>query len=537
MKKSSTKRTILFLLICIMILAFSFTGCSRQSDGTAGNDTSSGTDKSSRQNTDTSEQKKDPDELKFFVYEHINWPITNDTPVLKEIENRINIKINFIPVPGEGFNDKLNITMASGDLPDLMCLDIDEIKNYGIRGAFIPLNQLVEKDAPSIKELLTPDVIMKLVAEDGNYYGIPILGGTQARNGWLIRKDWLDKLNLKEPDTIDDWEMVLKAFKDNTGILVGDKQNDLIPWVVRQGSYFIIEHSIPAFGLHPENWTIIGDELVSNYTHEKYKECLLWLRRIYEQGLLDQEYIMLSAQMWEERMSSGIAGATTDYISRTDRFNSAAREQNPDFNLVALVPLAGPEGHRGTLAYDSVDSMFTTGITKDCKNKDAAIRYLDFLFSDEGAELTTYGVEGITHIVKDGQKVWVDEILNDKGNVALLAKHGIMQWCITRRFLPAEENFSSEPNYIEGAKRAEPYYIDPFPSLNFSVQDSEKIRDIWSAVEPIIIQFRDQYITGAIPEEDWDKFQTQLKNAGIDEYIRIHQEAYAKYIEMKKTMK
>ncbi len=524
MKKSNIMSSVLILLICTIVLLSVFAGCQKKGDETSKTETYTSTDKEG-------ESKKEPVVLEFFVSEHVNWPITNDTPVLQEVQKRINVKIEFIPVPVEGFQDKLNITMASGQLPDLMCLGINEIKNYGMKGAFLPLNEMVENSAPNLKKLITSDVKIKITADNGNCYGIPIMGGDRRRNGWLIRKDWLDKLNMNEPDTIDEWEMTLKAFKDNGNILTGSDQ-DIVPWATRAGSWFLVEHTIPAFGLHPEDWTADGDNLLYNYTQDRYKQCLLWLRKIYKQELLDQEYVLLSTKMWEEKISSGKAGATTDYLVRTDVFNSIAREQNPDFNLVALVPLAGPEGHRGTLAYDSVDTMYNAGITKDCKNKDAAIKYLDFMFSDEGAELTTYGVEGITHTIKDGKKVWVDEILNDKDNIALRAKHGIFQWTIARRYLPEETEFLSGPNYIEGGKRAEPYYIDPFPSLNFAQEENEKIKDISSAVEPIINGFRDQYITGAIPEEDWDKFQKQLKDARIEELIEIYQNSYKKYLKM-----
>jgi putative aldouronate transport system substrate-binding protein len=84
-----------------------------------------------------------------------NPPDFNDLEVMKKIEEKTNIHIEWILVPVDGYTEKRNLMLASGDLPDALGVTVpaDELMRYGQQGVFIPMQDLVEKYAPNITAL------------------------------------------------------------------------------------------------------------------------------------------------------------------------------------------------------------------------------------------------------------------------------------------------------------------------------------------------------------------------------------------------
>ncbi|GFZ82665.1 hypothetical protein GCM10008018_30640 [Paenibacillus marchantiophytorum] len=126
---------------------------------------------------------------------------------------------------------KLPVMIASGEYPDIVSGKIDGFNKYGQSGAFIPLNEPIAKWAPNIKKNLidNPEAKSQTIAFDGNHYSVPMLSAMRTSEGMLVRKDWLDRLGLPMPETIDDWYTMLKAFKEKDANGNGDS-NDEVPF-------------------------------------------------------------------------------------------------------------------------------------------------------------------------------------------------------------------------------------------------------------------------------------------------------------------
>jgi putative aldouronate transport system substrate-binding protein len=469
--------------------------------------------------------------LKYFTVEHTNWPVKNDTPVLQEMTKRIGIKLDYIVVPGEVLNEKLNLTMASGDLPDLMNLNVNYINQNLSSGAFLALNDLVDNTAPRLAKKMTPTVKKYVVNQlDGKYYGIPLMGTARYKEGWLVRGDWLSKLGLKEPDTLDDWITVLRAFRDKDPD--GNGKNDTIPFTYYAGTMRTNAILSNSFGFTEWWWSIIDGKPVYNPTHPRYKEAITWLANAYKEKLWDQEFVTASTKQWEERLSSGAAGATHGNLARSDMFNAVGRKINPSYNMIGVTPPAGPRGERGYNTYSSTLPGYVTAVTKGCKNVDAAMKYLDFWFSDEGSILSTMGIKGVTYDVKDGKEVYIGEMAApDAGtNIGLWAKWGINQQMFPRNYYPVYYDLVMGPNTKEAAKKAEAYFKDPFPPLSFTKEESARVKEIVAAVEPMANQYMDRMVMGELPLTQWDAFQTDMKKAGVDELNQIYGAAYQRFV-------
>ena len=145
-----------------------------------------------------------------------------ETPLAKELERQTGIKVEYIHPQAGQEAEQFNIMLASNELPDIV---IYNWSSYGggaetaINEQYIyKLNDIIDNYAPALKKYLSEnkEVDKKIKTDDGNYFAFPFVRGEEwmtCGQGLILRKDWLDKLNLKEPQTLDELENVLKGFK------------------------------------------------------------------------------------------------------------------------------------------------------------------------------------------------------------------------------------------------------------------------------------------------------------------------------------
>ena len=207
------KKACIFTVI-LSLAVLSFGGC-KGGDDTAG--TFDG---------DVSFPLKEPVTLTYWVPLGGSVGVIDDFSQMgmyKELEKKTNVKIEFIHPIESQLSEQFNIMIASGTYPDI----IDGMSYYsgGLTKAYndgiiVRLNDLIDRYAPNLKKIYEtyPALLPYVLDENGDHFVFPSLkGGAVLRqgNGPIFRKDWLEKLNLSVPETIDDWTNTLRAFKNN----------------------------------------------------------------------------------------------------------------------------------------------------------------------------------------------------------------------------------------------------------------------------------------------------------------------------------
>ena len=186
----------------------------------------------------------DPLELTIQM-NHRAYPVyKEDWPVEQKARELTNIHLKDVTVGANmrtdaentGRTEALNLMLAGGTIPDIVGSSRikDFVNQYGPEGAFIPLNDLIEEHAPNIKAYLDerPEIAAALKAADGQMYYIPYLPDGKYGRAYWIRTDWLNNLGLEVPQTVEEFENVLRAFK--TQDPNGNGEADEIPLFFRQ---------------------------------------------------------------------------------------------------------------------------------------------------------------------------------------------------------------------------------------------------------------------------------------------------------------
>jgi len=487
-------------------------------------------------NTGTSE---DGTELSMHLHLFGYCVYDDEWPLFKKASEITGIKIR--GTASESISDSSqawNTMLASKKLPDIITSTTGNMEDLAEMGGLIPLEDLIEKHAPNVKKFFEdcPDALIQATADDGHIYYIPgSLSGIDKEavpsKGWFIRTDWLEKLGLEEPKTVEEMYKVLTAFK--TQDPNGNGKADEIPYFNRQEG---IQDLYQLFGAHYDWYEGEDGKLVHGKTQESYKNAVREIAKWYKEGLIDTEVYTRGQQSREQLLSTNVGGSTHDWFSSTGKYNDMYKESVSGFKFEPMMPPADINGEIKEVRSRSILHGNAWGISKDNENIEATMKYFDFWMSEEGRALNAFGVEGVHHNVVDGKKVFTDEVLNAEGGVPTYMRNQGQVEIGTVGDIAAEVAGMNEI-----AKSGFNMYNDSgivrkeFVAPKRTKEESDKITDIVSNVLTYIKEMEQKWILGtADVDADWDTYLKTLDDMGMKTYTEVYNAAYAREKELKK---
>jgi putative aldouronate transport system substrate-binding protein len=472
----------------------------------------------------------EPLSMTVFGIRDSNQAPWKDIYVFNEYEKKTGIHMEWQETPDQGRDEKKSLLFAGNELPDLFFrpqLSLAEMEKYGVQShQLMPLNDLLKNYAPNLTKILNenPELRKALTCSDGNIYGLPQLDfsatGSTGFKQW-INKTWLAKLGLKEPTNTDEFLTVLRAFK--TQDPNGNGEADEIPLGIRESSSIYQLGGSWGLEFQMGNTINVNDGKVHFWLKDAaFKEYLQYLNQLYKEGLLWKDYYKRDLPKWRSNLSTATFGAF--YMPYSDVF------RNVEDQFEGLTPLVGPHGDQIWSAVNgSLVSQGAFAISNVCKNPEAAIRWVDYFYGDEGALFFRYGVEGVTYdLDADGQPQFKDSILNDpKGFMTALGKINTVPGGANPTVITDEtDGVVASKLTKEVAAMMMPYVpkkIYLTPSFN---QDE---MDEYIAITQDLNTYRDQAVTKFIIGEwgfdKWDEYCTTLDKIGLPKLEQIYQQA------------
>ncbi|MDF2964187.1 MAG: transporter substrate-binding protein, partial [Paenibacillus sp.] len=403
--KSNNRYTLLFTVLLSSAMAVS--ACSGN-NGAA--QTGNGGPKAEAPSASKADEK--PTEISMLSIFYQKEPPAADNAILKEVEKRTNTKLNITWVTPNNFSEKVNVTLASGDLPDLLLVTDTTnaaFQNMAKQGAFWDLTALV-KQYPNLAKF--PQITYTNLLIDGKLYGVPRVRPTEGNAQPLVRADWLKKLNLKMPETPDELYAVMKAFKENApdghkdtiGLSGYVNQNDM-------GQFGFIES---VFTGSNGKYKLKDGKLIDVTFEPGTKQSLEWFQRAYKEGLIPQDFALLKHNQAKDLISAGKAGIFSDKPNQEPLFNKDISSMNPNAKPdMQWIPfLTGPSG-KFSAKGNGHFGMFVISkkIPEDKVKK--LLAFLNYGTSDEGHELANYGFKDTHFKLQDGNYVLTETAQND----------------------------------------------------------------------------------------------------------------------------
>lgn len=241
-----------------------------------------------------------------------------DNRALQYIEDTLNVDVTFAwVVPSDSYSDKLNLSIASGDIPDVMIVDPIQLQQLTEAGALEDLTPYVEKYANA--DILenwqqTGGVALAAATIDGKVMGIPnVQPQADAPIMAWVRQDWLDKLGLPGPETVDDVEAIARAFleQDPDGNGAADTYGltgTMTPVQVPSNLHGF-DAIFNAYGAFPEIFFRNTDgKIVYGSVQSETKDALARLAALYKDGVIDPEFATKNTDKANEIVVGGRGG-------------------------------------------------------------------------------------------------------------------------------------------------------------------------------------------------------------------------------------
>ncbi|OXM14426.1 extracellular solute-binding protein [Paenibacillus herberti] len=463
--------------------------------------------------------------------------LTQNLPVWQEIEKATGVKIKWDVVPGSQFQTAMQTRLASGkNLPDIILSNFDLYK-YSKDGLLLQLDDLMAKYGENAAKIFETKPLLPALMKtpEGNTFH---LSGTRDEEvaagpyGWLIRKDWLDKLSLPEPVTVDDWYNVLKAFKEKDPN--GNNKADEIPMTNYNGVTQLYNWG-NAWGLHLRASDGFYPDAKGKIQYEwldpRAKEMVAFLNKLVKDGLLDMEFAVNKKDQMTSKIIRSLSGATIAWQESNTLWTNKLREAGQaDAQWVMTTPPAGPNGYKGHIEKSGLSNGYSV-INRDSKNAEVAFRWLDYvIYSEENTKRMTLGIEGKTYVMKDGQPQMTDFVTKNPdglGAVEVIRSLGGWQtFSQASRVEYISKLKLTDEVLTERAKLVQSYLV---PTAEFAMPTEDeysninrKLTDITTYKDEMIAKF----ILGQEPMDKWDTFTKQIKAIGIDEVIQIRQSQY-----------
>ena len=414
------KRKVVSLMLVSAMVAGMLAGCGSDSGSSkGGSSTETGSAAEASSSGETADDKS-PITFEYFNADgkNGNW----DNPVAKAITEATGVTLDVsYPVASQGdAKEDVALMIANDEYPDMIYAKGSATDLYQA-GALIDMTDLIEKYGPNIKKMYGAEMEkLKWSQDDPGIYQLSYAGVNQKTltTGGSCQIQWaaLKENDYKYPKTLDEYEKMIKSYlaahpKTEDGLdMIGITMSASDwHWMITLGNPAgLIADASPDNG----QW-IIDDEYNVHYKHvtDEEKEYFKWLCRMYNEGILDPNFATQTDDDYIAKVASGRVVAITDaewHYSQCEA--TLVADGKVDQTYVGLPVTLREDQVEKALLYQGTTVGWGIGITKSCEDPVRAIKFLDYLCSDEGQILYHWGIEGENYFLDDnGQPYRTDE--------------------------------------------------------------------------------------------------------------------------------
>ena len=488
----------------------------------------------------------------------------NNRTIFKRLEEKTNVHVNWKAIQSDQWGDKISLEMANlKTLPEFVFSagfnDTDLLK-YAKQGVIINLEEYIDKYMPNLCKVFeqAPEYRTMCTDADGHIWALPWieqLGYEKTAiqtigNMPFINKWWLDYLKLDVPHTVDEFEQVLIAFRDNADALKKEFgiDGDIIPMSCIIGSgnedcRVLTNGFGEGYGDPDDGRHIVVDndgKVICSAMTEGYRKGCEWLHKLYTEGLIDKEAF---TQEWATYVAKGKAGRYGVCFS-WDVANIATVSMDDLIAGEGWIPL--PMLKADVLNLTPVTGSYTSGfdrgrcvVTANAKNPALVCAWLDQMYDPMQSAQNNWGTYGedddfdifemgtndagepmLKHTwLGDASPVEVREAECVGGPLAILDSY-------YGKYVTCPDDAQYRLDWIKNVYTPDMHAKYVYPNVFMSTEDTKTISNLNADIYKCINSFRADAIMNGFDDAAWEKLQSDLHAYKIDEYLAIYQKYF-----------
>lgn len=459
----------------------------------------------------------------------------NDFKVYQEAQKMTGIKVNFVSPPVGKENDEFSVMIASGSLPDVI-VSADKYQG-GLEagmtdGAYQDLTDLIGKYAPNYSAFRESDESRRktTVTDTGKVVGVY---GLSPYPEWmwfgsLIKKEALDKTGLPVPETVDEWHDFLLKCKEKG-------YQEPLNYGSNYGQIFtgIINGAYGAW-----DWTFVdkNGKVAWGPGQPGAKDYLTTMAEWRAEGLLNKDWTTAD---FNQRMAEAVSSDCAVVMDSPDTMWGFWKTDKMNVDFVGAPNPVLKKGDKPATTYKNWENTgCPAAITTQCKNVEAALRWLDFGFTKKGWELFNWGTYGDVHLVSDkGQPYYQDTSLmyNDPDHqplANLIWKYRVHSGPNIRDEHHSNPLITAKGSYsgkIREEWTAEMDTSSAMPPVSLTPEEASREANIGTQLSTLRGEYFAKIIMGQLPVSAYDEFLAKAESMGLKEWLGIWQTALDRY--------
>ncbi len=462
-----------------------------------------------------------------------------DSLFFTEIQKMSGVPIEVKSLVNATWLDLVKVQLASGELTDIMGLVREQADEYGLKGAVVPVDELLKKYPnryPSLSKMFSVEANPWIYAADGHLYGIPNGPVPYAAFGWVWRQDIADRLNIPTPKTLNDWVAAWRKVKADDPKSIG---------IITQG-YLPVRHFMPLFGLggadplQAQNYSIVNGQLFVPEITDRYREMISLFHDLYAEGILWSEYLTASWDDFAAAQASEKAFSTLFYSGTA--FNYVSEEIK---NSVVAVPAPiGPYGDTGH-SWRGPTSNAVYSITNACKYPEAALDFIEAMYTDAGTDLYLYGKKGVTYETDAAGNFdrYTDKVIAEaKAADVAVSTHLSREYNLGLGFVgplySIKKTFyrdlktGSQPIGVLRSTAMAAENLSPYrPPIWNTKEEADRINKLNADIKTFRDEWISKFVNGQTPLSKWDEYIAGMKRMGVEEVQSLAREGYGRFLE------
>lgn len=455
------------------------------------------------------------------------------------IENTgINCEWQF-PAAGADATASYNLMLQDEQLPHLVMgyhMNASGLAELIEDGVVLDVTGYLPQYAPDYYNWITAEENAKNLRQIAAGEGIPAF--QSARNnpwgctytGPLIRQDWLNALGLEVPSTIEEVEEVLHAFKDSYNAFYSSSQT-------RGKEAFI--GALGAFAGQSQRWYLDGDQVKYANEQPENKEWLSMMNRWYQEGILDPNFAAADDAYAAEMAMKNKMGMSYSAISQQTKWLDEAAATGSE---AAWIGFSNPTNAAGDpVKYIqteySTGSSFGVYATTACETEEeiaAALGWVNWAYTDDGAVYWNFGTEGVSFETVDGARQFTDLIkMDDRGIEQALRDYtgaSAMPVGIQLEEFVRAKNSPAAGDSVDAwvANQVAADYI--VPGLPLTSEEQMILSDISTAMSTYVAEMSLKFIMGEEKLDNFDSYVQVLNSMGLEKAKEIQNAAYQRFL-------
>lgn len=543
------KKLLALLLVMLMVTAV-FTGCKNDS-GTTPTQAPTSTPGSS---TTTAPPVDEDDGLAYPLLAEQSTELTvwqaftntyitsmNDSYFIDYLEEATNVRLKFHEASTADAPTAFTLMINSGDYTDIIRPGANEYPGGPDKavedGIYIDLADLIDVYAPHYKALRegNKDFYRQSVTDAGHLWSLYTVS-EPAEYPWMgmaLRSDILDKHGLPLPVTLADWETAMQVYVDE-----GIKYPLLFDITgISYNSEFL-----SAYNIGKEFYNKDG-KIQFGYVQPEFKDYLTMMNDWFNRGYLDKDFTSHGVNFaifgGDPFMYLMNGDAAAGLLPWGFTANAKAIDGSTLIEGFYLAAVSAPKMNAGDtikFRFTSYEAKTPNAVSSACKDPVLAVRLMDYLCSEEGANLVNFGREGLSYTMVDGKPRYTDLILHS--DTGFLPRDVAFKYswddgiglCDFKRLWQTYEGTPAE----RALEAYNTWNIDSneyqLPPITRTAQEGEEFSALFGDIRTLATEYIPQFITGAKSLDEFDSFVAQIQGMNLDRCIEIQQNALDRYM-------